>query len=243
MRPRRRVPGRFDADRLRQNELVALGWRVLRFTWRRLTAVAGRGHRQDCATPGVVATPRELHDRGAQLRGVPLEGLHLAQDAAATVAGQMVDVEDAPEVLGLVLQAAREVPGAGDLDGRRSCRRRARWPPMARASSWYGPGTDRQPSSPSSSRRRRRSITDSRRARRADPARRPGSRRRTPRGRRRSAVRRARRPSATAIEANMSSISVASAASNDVTGRLTRCSTGSPTTVTFRGVPATKTRA
>ena len=28
---------RFEGDRQRQNELVALGWRVLRFTWRRLT--------------------------------------------------------------------------------------------------------------------------------------------------------------------------------------------------------------
>ena len=28
---------RFEGDRQRQNELVAMGWRVLRFTWRRLT--------------------------------------------------------------------------------------------------------------------------------------------------------------------------------------------------------------
>jgi very-short-patch-repair endonuclease len=29
--------GRFETDRARQNELIALGWRVLRFTWRMLT--------------------------------------------------------------------------------------------------------------------------------------------------------------------------------------------------------------
>ncbi|HEX2308075.1 MAG TPA: hypothetical protein VHI14_07145 [Jatrophihabitantaceae bacterium] len=36
--PARSAPalGRFESDRLRQNELVAAGWRVLRFTWRML---------------------------------------------------------------------------------------------------------------------------------------------------------------------------------------------------------------
>jgi very-short-patch-repair endonuclease len=29
--------GRFESDRTRQNELIALGWRVLRFTWRMLS--------------------------------------------------------------------------------------------------------------------------------------------------------------------------------------------------------------
>ena len=78
---------------------------------------------------------------------VPLERLHVAQYPTAPVAGQVVDEEQAAQVVGLVLQAPGEEAGAADLDGLPVLSTPRTVADSDRSSSWYGPGTDRQPSS------------------------------------------------------------------------------------------------
>ena len=69
---------------------------------------AGRtGTRRGSGHAGAPGRTRRARAR----RGVPLERLHLAQHAAAPVARQVVDVEHAAQVVGLVLQAAGEEAG------------------------------------------------------------------------------------------------------------------------------------